>query len=301
MAGIHKILEQNLPTSGCENGDIHFTDLGNIYMSNNSGVPKLMVGDVPVRLSFNKKDLVVENKDRSSYRVALPYTARDGISINDNAHIIPVYGTSAKTVAEGNHLHDDRYVNNTGDTMSGNLTVNAILNASTLRKGGVNVLHETETNDRYARRAGYTANRVIISDGNGVLVNSGIGSDKIGFLSNVTSDIQSQINGKSNNGHGHDYSPSNHNHDAWYAQKNHGHDYAPSNHWHDYASSGHNHDGRYLPMWGGSLTGDLHIPNNTNYCKWMYSSEHIGIQGKRVYVQSWAPGDARNGDIWIQS
>ncbi|WML35940.1 hypothetical protein [Clostridium sp. OS1-26] len=53
----------------------------------------------------------------------------------------------SNNVARSDHVHpsDNTKLNKAGDTMSGNLTVNATVNATALQKGGVNVLTYNET------------------------------------------------------------------------------------------------------------------------------------------------------------
>ena len=50
----------------------------------------------------------------------------------------------------------------------------------------------------YLKAEGHTASRVIISNGSGNITTSDITTTKLGYLSNVTGDIQSQINAKQN-------------------------------------------------------------------------------------------------------
>lgn len=84
-------------------------------------------------------------------------------------------------------------------------------------------------------------------------------ADELNFVKGVTSSIQTQLNDKAASGHNHDsvYSKLGHVHSE-YALASHSHsDYAASNHNHDtvYSKLGHVHD--YLPLTGGTLTGEL--------------------------------------------
>lgn len=54
-----------------------------------------------------------------------------------------------------------------------------------------------------AKLNGWTADRIIVSGSNGSLSVSGVSSDKLAFLSNVSSDIQTQIDAKANKSHTH--------------------------------------------------------------------------------------------------
>jgi hypothetical protein len=70
---------------------------------------------------------------------------------------------------------------------------------------GVTSTIQTQLTGKYASITGgastitgsnLTANRTLISDGNGKVAVSSIGSDKLGYLSDVTGNIQTQLNGK---------------------------------------------------------------------------------------------------------
>lgn len=89
-----------------------------------------------------------------------------------------------------------------------------------------------------------TANRTLVSDGNGKIAASAITTTKLGYLSDVTSNIQAQLNNK--------------------------------------ASSTHNHDTKYVNVSGDTMTGNLKFgknntiiqnqgdtPNYTEIIKWL--------------------------------
>lgn len=68
---------------------------------------------------------------------------------------------------------------------------------------------------------GGTANRVAIYGTGGVLAVSPITTTKLGYLTDVTSNIQAQLNGKAASDHNHNgvYAPADHNHDTVYEKK----------------------------------------------------------------------------------
>lgn len=97
----------------------------------------------------------------------------------------------------------------------------------------------------YVKKIGNTPNKILTTNGSGVVVAKGdIDVSQLEHLKNVTSDIQKQINEKSNVNHTHDFKYE-HNHNDLYSPIDHNHlnDYASINHIHgDLANKEHTHN-----------------------------------------------------------
>ena len=118
---------------------------------------------------------------------------------------------------------------------------------------------EADHDHGFADVTGGTGSRVAVTTSAGVLTTSAITTTKLGYLTDVTSNIQAQINAKAAGDHNHDsvYSPIGHDHDDDYSAVGHNHDtaYAPKTHTHDYAASDHNHDTVYEKLANKGVAG----------------------------------------------
>lgn len=94
--------------------------------------------------------------------------------------------------AASTHLHTGIY-----QLIDSDLTAIAGLTGDTgmLKKIGINTW-VLDTNSYMTAAAALTANRLVVSDVSGGLASSSITTTKIGYLSSVTSDIQTQLNSK---------------------------------------------------------------------------------------------------------
>ena len=79
---------------------------------------------------------------------------------------------------------------------------------------------------------------------------------ELNYCDGVTSNIQTQLNGKASSSHSHDYASSGHTHTAAQVGA------APASHSHDYASSGHSHTAAQvgaLSTSGGTMSGSINM------------------------------------------
>ena len=110
----------------------------------------------------------------------------DGVAGNPTISVI--FGTTDGTIAQGNHTHDASSI------ISGTLPI---------ARGGTNS-GTALTNNRVMVSSGgaivvasaITANRALISNANGIPTHSTVTNTELGYLSGVTSAIQTQLNGK---------------------------------------------------------------------------------------------------------
>lgn len=136
--------------------------------------------DIDVQMKVNA-DGIVTADDKAENATTLANDAQDDVDAL----------TLRVTTAEGNIANNTTLIGN--NTTSINNLTSSVQTINTELTGKQNTITggaSTVTTNNL------TASRVLVSDSDGKITNSSISETKLGYLSNVTSDIQAQINSK---------------------------------------------------------------------------------------------------------
>ena len=146
---------------------------GQPYIDQSSNPPKLKIGDGVTHVN------------------SLPYIAASHADTANSANSATTASSCSGNAASATKLATARKIGNADFNGTANITISQI--------GAAAASHTHAA----SQVTGLTANRALVSDGNGHPTASSITSTKLGYLANVTSDIQTQLNGKANSSHTH--------------------------------------------------------------------------------------------------
>jgi hypothetical protein len=137
-------------------------------------VPKKFFGSIAVQNIVNRAKNLIFNAGQGNYTISSPNV--------DLSVTLPSTGTTIQSESNTATLTNksiDADSNTLTNIDDGNIKTGADIARSKLASG--------------------TANRVLVNDGSGVMVDSSITTTELGYLDNVTSDIQTQLNTNATN------------------------------------------------------------------------------------------------------